>query len=79
MSFDSSLEHMSSNGRSSKQFGGAYGNGGEGGRGFVQGGAGGRAKLNNAAEGLEEVEVRTEMEEVLVEEADILEEHQEIM
>ncbi|XP_046862013.1 keratin, type II cytoskeletal 2 epidermal-like isoform X2 [Xenia sp. Carnegie-2017] len=37
-----------SNGRSSKQFGGKYGNGGEGGFAFINGGAGGRAKLNNA-------------------------------
>ncbi|XP_046862099.1 loricrin-like isoform X2 [Xenia sp. Carnegie-2017] len=40
-----------SNGRSSKQFGGKYGNGGEGGFAFINGGAGGRAKLNNAVGG----------------------------
>ncbi|CAB3983863.1 Hypothetical predicted protein [Paramuricea clavata] len=40
-----------SNGRSSKHFGGAYGDGGEGGRGFVQGGAGGRARLYNVVGG----------------------------
>ncbi|XP_046862399.1 keratin, type I cytoskeletal 9-like [Xenia sp. Carnegie-2017] len=39
------------NGRSSKQFGGKYGNGGEGGFAFINGGAGGRAKTNNAVDG----------------------------
>ncbi|XP_028395673.1 loricrin-like [Dendronephthya gigantea] len=40
-----------SNGRSSSQFGGSYGYGGEGGRGFLQGGAGGRAHYYNAVGG----------------------------
>ncbi|XP_028411498.1 loricrin-like [Dendronephthya gigantea] len=40
-----------SNGRSSSQFGGSYGYGGEGGRGFIQGGAGGHARTNNAVGG----------------------------
>ncbi|XP_068736629.1 uncharacterized protein [Montipora capricornis] len=40
-----------SSGRSSKQFGGSMGNGGEGGKGFLQGGVGGRARLNNAIGG----------------------------
>ncbi|XP_022801177.1 glycine-rich cell wall structural protein 1.0-like [Stylophora pistillata] len=35
-------------GRSSVNFGGSYGNGGEGGKGFLQGGEGGRAMSNNA-------------------------------
>ncbi|XP_022801199.1 uncharacterized protein LOC111338912 isoform X2 [Stylophora pistillata] len=40
-----------SSGRSSKQFGGTMGDGGEGGKGFLQGGVGGRAKFNNAVGG----------------------------
>ncbi|XP_068754978.1 uncharacterized protein [Montipora capricornis] len=40
-----------SSGRSSKQFGGSMGNGGEGGKGFLQGGVGGRAWYNNAVGG----------------------------
>ncbi|XP_028419052.1 leukocyte tyrosine kinase receptor-like, partial [Dendronephthya gigantea] len=40
-----------SNGRSSSHFGGSYGRGGEGGRGFIQGGAGGRARYHNAVGG----------------------------
>ncbi|KAL9963328.1 hypothetical protein ACROYT_G032520 [Oculina patagonica] len=40
-----------SNGRSSTQFGGTMGYGGEGGRGFLQGGVGGRARGNNAVGG----------------------------
>ncbi|XP_078382126.1 uncharacterized protein LOC144664786 [Oculina patagonica] len=40
-----------SNGRSSKQFGGSMGNGGEGGKGFLQGGVGGRAWYNNIVGG----------------------------
>ena len=35
-------------GRSSANFGGSYGTGGEGGKGFLQGGEGGRAMSNNA-------------------------------
>ena len=34
-----------SSGRSSKMFGGTMGDGGEGGKGFLQGGVGGRAKF----------------------------------
>ncbi|XP_068735671.1 uncharacterized protein [Montipora capricornis] len=40
-----------SSGRSSKQFGGSMGNGGEGGKGFLQGGVGGRAWFNNIVGG----------------------------
>ncbi|XP_046862480.1 glycine-rich cell wall structural protein 1.8-like [Xenia sp. Carnegie-2017] len=40
-----------SNGRSSKRFGGKYGNGGEGGFAFINGGTGGRALYNNAVGG----------------------------
>ncbi|XP_068706596.1 uncharacterized protein [Montipora foliosa] len=40
-----------SSGRSSTQFGGSMGNGGEGGKGFLQGGVGGRAWYNNAIGG----------------------------
>ena len=40
-----------SSGRSSTQFGGSMGNGGEGGKGFLQGGVGGRAWYNNAVGG----------------------------
>ncbi|XP_068736615.1 leukocyte tyrosine kinase receptor-like [Montipora capricornis] len=40
-----------SSGRSSKQFGGSMGNGGEGGKGFLQGGVGGRASFNNIVGG----------------------------
>ncbi|XP_028405580.1 uncharacterized protein LOC114528171 [Dendronephthya gigantea] len=42
---------FNSNGRSSKQFGGTTGNGGEGGRGFQQGGRGGRSWYNNGEGG----------------------------
>nr|XP_058940498.1 loricrin-like [Pocillopora verrucosa] len=37
-----------SSGRSSKQFGGTMGTGGEGGKGFLQGGVGGKAKMKSA-------------------------------
>ncbi|XP_068699011.1 uncharacterized protein [Montipora foliosa] len=40
-----------SSGRSSRQFGGSVGTGGEGGKGFLQGGVGGRALYNNAVGG----------------------------
>ncbi|RMX51348.1 hypothetical protein pdam_00020059, partial [Pocillopora damicornis] len=38
-------------GRSSANFGGSYGTGGEGGKGFLQGGEGGRAISNDALGG----------------------------
>ena len=57
-----------SSGRSSKQFGGSTGFGGEGGKGFLQGGVGGKAKYNNA-EVSEEAAVLMEMEGVVEAEA----------
>ena len=67
-----------SSGRSSKQFGGSTGFGGEGGKGFLQGGVGGRAKYKNA-EVSEEAAVLMEMEGVVEAEAATLEEVAEIM
>ena len=67
-----------SSGRSSKQFGGSTGFGGEGGKGFLQGGVGGKAKYNNA-EVSEEAAVLMEMEGVVEAEEATLEEVAEIM